>query len=210
MRIALFGVSGRTGQAILRLAERRWVEVTGLARTGARVAPAINLTLLRGELTDPRSLLATLDGADAACLAFGPRPPYRRMLCTDATAQIIVAMQNARVMRLICCGCALYGELPDTLSPLLHLKAQAFAAIHPAIAADRAFQEDAVRSSRLQWTLVKPCRLTSGPAESKSRAGTALRLSLLSSISRESVAEFVIDELQRPRYSRKAVYLGGG
>lgn len=132
------------------------------------------------------------------------------MLCADATAQIIVAMQTARVTRLICCGCALFGELPETLSPLLHLRAQAFAAIHPAIAADRAFQEDTVRSSRLQWTLVKPCRLKSGPVEGKPRAGTALRLGLFSSVSRESVAGFMLDELQRPRFLRKVVYLGSG
>jgi putative NADH-flavin reductase len=209
MRIALFGVSGRSGQAIVHLAQRRWVEVTGLARPEARVSPAINLTLLRGDLSDSRALLATLDGADAACLAFGPRPPYRDVFCADATTRIIATMKTARVHRLICQSCALAGELPDSLSPMLQLKGRSFAAIHSAIAADRALQEDAVRASGLRWTLAKPCQLHQKPSRGKARAGTALQLGLFSGISREDVAAFVLDELQRPRYLRKAVYLTG-
>jgi putative NADH-flavin reductase len=207
MRIALFGVSGRSGQAIVHLAQRRWVEVTGLARPKARVAPAINLTLLRGELTDSRALLATLDGADAACLVFGPRPPYRDVFCAEATTRIVKAMQTARVRRLICQTGALAGDLPPTLSPLLQLKARGFAMIHSAVAADRALQEDAVRSSGLLWTLVKPCHLGGEPGEGRLRADTVLRLDLFSRVSREDVAGFVLGELQRPRFIRKAVYV---
>ncbi len=209
MRIALFGISGRIGQAIVHVAERRWIEVTGLARPGARVAPAINLTLLRGELNDSRSVLAALDGADAACIAFAPRPPYRQVFCAHATARIILGMRTARVSRLICQSCALVGELPETLSPLLQLKARAFNVTHQAVAADRALQEDAVRSSGLQWTLVKPCRVTTKPMEEKAKVAYVPRFGLFSSIGRDSVATFVVDELQRPRFLRKVVYLGG-
>lgn len=207
MRLALFGVSGRSGQAIVHLAQRRWVEVTGLARPEVRVPAAVNLTLLRGDLSDSRALLATLDGADAACLAFGPRPPYREVFCTEATSQIIAAMKQTRVVRLICLSCALAGELPDSLSPLLHLKARSFATVHSAIAADRALQEDAVRSSGLQWTLLKPCPFKQKPSEGKARVGTSLSLGLFSSASRDDTAAFVLEELQRPRFLRKAVYL---
>jgi putative NADH-flavin reductase len=207
MRLALFGVSGRTGQAIVHQAQRRWVEVTGLARPQARVAPAVNLTLLRGDLTDSRALLAALDGADAACLVFGPRPPYRDVFCADATARIIKTMQSARVLRLICQTGALVGELPDTLSPLLQLRGRGFAAIHQAVAADRALQEDAVRASGLQWTLVKPGQLNQKHPQAEVRAGPAIRLGMFSGISRQAVAGFVLDELQRPRFLRKAVYL---
>jgi putative NADH-flavin reductase len=210
MRIALFGVSGRTGQAIVRLAQRRWVEVTGLARPQARVAAAVNLTLLRGDLTDNRAVLATLDGAEAACIVFGPRPPYRDVFCADATTRIIKAMQSTRMPRLICQTSALVGELPGSMSPFLRLKARSFATIHPAVAADLALQEDAVRFSGLQWTLVKPGQLTQKPFPAKVRAGTGIRLGLFSGISREGVAEFVLDELQRSRFVRKVVYLAGG
>ena len=207
MRLALFGVSGRSGQAIVHLAQRRWVEVTGLARPEARVPAAINLTLLRGDLSDPRALLATLDGADAACLAFGPRPPYRDVFCTEATSQIIAAMKKTRVSRLLCLSCALAGELPDSLSPLLHVKARSFATVHSAIAADRALQEDSVRSSGLQWTVVKPCPFNEKPSEGKVLVGTSLQLGMFSKASREDTAGFVLEEIQRPRFLRKAVYL---
>ena len=87
--------------------------------------------------------------------------------------------------------------------------ARQFAAAHPAVAADRAEQEALVRSSTLDWTLVKPPRLTNRPPRHPVTAGPALSVGLLSSVGRPALAAFLVDEVERPRCIGQAVYVRG-
>ena len=51
-------------------------------------------------------------------------------------------------------------------------------------------------ASDLDWTIVRPARLTNGPATERLRAQARLPVIIRDSISRADVAQFVIHELE--------------
>jgi putative NADH-flavin reductase len=79
----------------------------------------------------------------------------------------------------------------------------------PAAAQDRVAQERLVQASGLDWTLVKPPRLTDGAAHRSVTAGSALRVGLLSKISRTDVAAFILDAIERDHHLRARVFVRG-
>ena len=62
--------------------------------------------------------------------------------------------------------------------------------------ADKERQEALVIASDLDWTLIRPARLTKGPATGRPRAQPRLPVTIRDSISRADVAQFVIHELE--------------
>jgi uncharacterized protein YbjT (DUF2867 family) len=62
--------------------------------------------------------------------------------------------------------------------------------------ADKERQEAIVAASDLDWTIVRPARLTNGPATGRPRAQARLPVSIRDSISRADVAQFAIHELE--------------
>jgi len=78
---------------------------------------------------------------------------------------------------------------------------------HDGMVEDRNEQERFVRNSKLAgWTLIKPPRLTEGPATDAVDMGPELSVGMRSSISRASLAGALVRELQEPRCAQQAVY----
>jgi putative NADH-flavin reductase len=73
--------------------------------------------------------------------------------------------------------------------------------------ADKELGERTLRRSPLDWTLVYPTMLTSGPRTGRSRAGERLALRGLPRISRADVAAFLLAQLDDRTYVRKGVLL---
>lgn len=205
--LALFGITGKTGAALATAAAARGWRVRGLARP-ASPAPAgvLEAQLVRGDLTDPARVSETVAGATAVCCVIGPRPPYSEVFCTAATAAIIAAMRRTAVRRLICQTGAMIGATANR-SWLFERLARAFARRYPAGAQDRIEQERLVAASDLEWTIIKPPRLTEGGATGAVRAGPTLPVGLRSRISRADLAAFILDEIDAPRFVRERVFV---
>ena len=74
---------------------------------------------------------------------------------------------------------------------------------------DREEQERLVESSGLDWTIVKPPRLTDSRAQGRVLAGSSLRIGLLSKVSRASLTAFILDEIQTGRFVRQRIFVKG-
>jgi len=204
--IAVFGITGRTGKALIEAAHARGLELVGLARRPV-ASPSAHVRVLVGELSDAEAVRQVVTGTRASICVFGPRPPDRDVFCAQATANVITAMQSAGSVRLLCQTGAMVGALPPNVSPPMRWMAHRFARSRPQVAADRAAQEQLVRASRLDWTLVKPPRLRTTAASAPVRAGPTLRVGLLSAISRSALAGFLLDEATAGRFVGQAVYV---
>lgn len=209
MHIAVFGISGRTGRALLETARERRLDLVALVRPTADVPVASHLRVRRGDLSDSGAVQDVIAKTRAVICVLGPRPPFRDAFCTAAAEAIIRAMKACGVARLICLTGAMIGPLPPTVSRPMRWAARRFAAAHPAVAADRAGQEAVVRSSALAWTLVKPPRLTDRLPRRPATAGPAVPVGLLASVGRPALAAFLLDEVERPRFIGQAVYVRG-
>jgi putative NADH-flavin reductase len=109
-------------------------------------------------------------------------------------SHIIEAMKAAHVSRLIWISSHAVGDsrgrsgfLFERIFVPLRLRAEF---------ADKERQEALVTASDLDWTIIRPARLTNGPLTRRLRAEPRLRISIRNSVSRADVAEFVLTELE--------------
>ena len=208
-KVALFGASGRTGQAFVRTGSAQGLLVRASFRGSAKADPPSGIEILRGDLQDADHVRATIAGTTAVCCVFGPRPPHTDVFCARATELIVDSMQRAGVRRLVCQTGAMIGEDAANWTPPVRAMVRMFRWQRPAVAADRMMQEQLVRESGLEWTLVKPPRLTDGRARGRVVAGIDLQIGLSSSIRRADLAAFLVGECLEPRFAKQAVYVIG-
>jgi uncharacterized protein YbjT (DUF2867 family) len=62
--------------------------------------------------------------------------------------------------------------------------------------ADKERQEALVAAGDLDWTIIRPARLTNGPATGRLRAQPCLPVTIRDSISRADLAQFLLGELK--------------
>ncbi|HEX5746787.1 MAG TPA: NAD(P)H-binding protein [Archangium sp.] len=128
--------------------------------------------------------------------ALGPTRPEDPPFCAALTRHIVEEMKRLGVRRLLCITGAMVGDSPGR-SVFFQGMADMFRRSAPEQAADRAEQERLVMESGLDWTVVKPPRLTEGRARGKVRAGASEPVGMLSSISRADLARFLAEQLER-------------
>lgn len=206
--IAVFGGSGATGKALISHALGKGLRVRALARRPASIASVPDRVEVRqGSLSSIGDVLSTLHGCRAAICVFGPHPPYVDVFCEDATATIVAAMQELGMRRLICQTGAMIGPYPANRSLLFQFMADMFKRRSPPMAGDREKQEDVVMHSGLDWTIVKPPRLCDARAKGGWSAGPHIRVGLLSSLTRDDLAEFLLAEILLPQHIGQAVFI---
>lgn len=206
--IAIFGGGGATGKALIHHALIRGIKVRALVRNANSMNVKSGLVeVIEGSLASADHVELCLNGCDAALCVFGPRPPYTDIFCEAATRTIVEAMQKLGIKRLVCQTGGMVGEYAANRTFPFRLMVALFNRRLPLAAGDRAEQEKVVRQSGLVWTLVKPSRLTSGKALGKWRVGPGVRVSLLSSIARDDLAEFILQETLNPQFAGQAVFI---
>lgn len=210
MSIAVFGASGATGKRFIAAAAQKGIPLRLHYRSAPdEDAPPLS-TVVVGSLADPTAVREVLRGADATVILFGPRAASNDVFCAKATRAIIDGMRKQGQKRLLCMTSATLGAMPGNLSVAMRATTMAWRRLRPDEQADdRAEQERVVRNSRLDWTLLKPSRLTDDGAGQTYRADTALDIGLRSSIARDTVAHFLLSEIENPRFIGQAVYITG-
>ena len=146
-------------------------------------------------MLDARAVAAAVPGHDAVISALGhsrPSPEGRDLY--PGAANIIEAMKAARVSRLIWISSHGVGDsrgrsgfVFEHIFVPLRLRAEF---------ADKEREEALVTASDLDWTIIRPARLTNGARTGRLRAGPRLRISIRNSVSRADVAGFVLTELE--------------
>lgn len=208
MIVSVFGASGGTGQAFIRAADQAGLMQRLLYRTAPEGESPELSTVVVGALTDPTAVREVLRGAGAAVVLLGHKDKESRKYCAAATKAIIAGMRTQEVPRLICVTGALFGALPGNVG--LDLKLKSFFYRRTGwedVMDDRDDQERIVRNSRLAWTVVKPSQLSDGPATGAINAGPKISIGILNGISRDDLAQFIVQEIVRPQHSEAAVYV---
>lgn len=206
--VAIFGGSGATGKVLIYQALIRGIKVRALVRNASSMGIKSGLVeVIEGSLSNADHVDFCLKGCDAAICVFGHRPPYTDIFCEAATRTIVESMQKLGVKRLVCQTGGMIGDYPGNRTLPFRFMVDMFNRSRPLVANDRKGQEYAVKQSGLDWTIVKPSRLTNGKANGKWRAGPDVRVSLLSSIARNDLADFLIEEAFNPQFSGKAVFI---
>lgn len=207
--ILVIGATGPTGIEICRQALAAGMQVRVLVRTPSRLPDELlsALDVVQGDVLNGEAMLAAMQGMDAVVSALGT--PLQRTpvtLLSHGTQNIVQAMRQLGVARLLCItgmgagdsrghGGFLYDRV---ILPLLLGQ----------IYLDKDRQEQIVRASGLDWTLIRPAFLTNGAQTGEYRCiehfGKSERMG---KISRADVAHFVVRELEQAQYSQRVANL---
>jgi putative NADH-flavin reductase len=180
--------------------------VTAFVRSPEKLTPAPNgVTIVRGDPRNAGELAAALAGCDAVVSVLGPPIPPTALprpttIMGDGAKAAVEAMATAGVRRLV----IMSGDLmfPTGGPPLL---VRALLLSH--LAKDQAELERVTRASDLEWTIVRPTRLTSGGLTGEYRAERDRMPGGARAISRANVAQFMLDTLEKREHVQQIVGL---
>jgi putative NADH-flavin reductase len=203
-KLLVLGATGGTGLHIVDQAVERGFSVTAFVRSpDALKRFGDRITVSRGNLLSSSELHRVIENHDAVLSAFGPRQPMSKedetLLHRFATA-LTDAMVRSSVRRLVIESTAFLFK--DAIFPPANLIGRLF---FPAIVGDGTEMETIVQKSGLDWTIVRPPRLTDRPPTGKYRVseGHLPRFGL--SISRADVADFMLRTVQDPTSNKRII-----
>lgn len=176
-------------------------------QAGASLQLPAGLAVVRGFPDYLPDIVAAVRGTDGVCCVVGPHAASPEPFCAALTQRIVEAMRSTRVRRLVCLTGAMIGALPGNVSPAMRVMARLFRWQAPDLAADRAKQEAVVMASGVDWTLVKPPRLTDGAATGVVHADPALPVGMLDRVGRPDLAEFIFRAATQDRFVGQKVYV---
>lgn len=228
--IAIFGASGASGIILLQAALQQGLTVHASCRNASafeRQLRSLSLTtdrygsqlsITEGNLSDPQTAeehaFSVVQGCEAVFCTIGARPPYTDIFCERATTSILKAMHRAGVGRFFCQTGAMIGTDSTHLSWFMRTMKERFAANRPALAADRLAQERVIATLAgqcgIQWTIVKPPRLTNGKRTARYKIAEMLRITAFSSVSRNDVAHCFLQFLSSTDarlFANKALFI---
>jgi len=205
--IAVFGGTGKTGRRVLDRALAAGHEVRALVRDPARLdLDSARLTVVVGDVLDPGSVARTVTGADAVLSVFGHVKGSPATLQTDGTKNIVAAMTEQQVSRVVTLsGGGLRAaqdrpRLPDRLiRGALRLMAG-----H--VLADAQGHLDVLRSSGLDWTVVRGPRLTDEAGRGTYRVGW-VGVDASTQISRDDLADFLLTQVADRTFVRQMPFV---
>ena len=209
MKVAIFGATGATGQILVCLALEAGHEVVAIVRDASKLEPRDHLTVAVVNLDDQTQVTAALVGVDVVLTALGSRHLKAADLLQKASAKIVTAMKANGIKRIIVLGAS--GALHDPMKYASAGRKVFFKIIrntmlrHPMH--DSAEQQKIIEASGLDYTIVHPPRLTNGPKQGTYRVlpdGLPANGNLLS---REDLAEFMIDQISDTQFVRKGPYV---
>lgn len=202
MKLAVVGATGKAGSRIVKEALDRGHEVTGISRHPETLAAHPKLKAIKGDAEDPAGLAALLKGHDAVVSSL-------RFLGTDAV-KLIDAVKQSGVKRYLIVGGA--GSLEVAPGKVL-FDAPGFPDVaKPEAGKGREFLDMIRKEDSLDWAFLSPSAVF-GPGErtGKFRVGGDGLLTAAdgkSSISMEDYAIALVDELEKPKHSRRRFTVG--
>ena len=203
MRLIIFGPTGGTGRELVRQALDRGHTVTAFAREPAALGEHDGLELIAGDVLDAGAVERAVDGHEAVLCALGRPATSPGRLRSEGTGHIVRAMQRSGSGRLICLSTIGIGDTRQLMPPLYRY------VLVPSLLrrtfTEHARQESVVRSSGLDWTVVRAGVLTDGPHTGRYAHGfPPTDRSHQIEVSRADVADFMLEQVEDGTYVRAA------
>jgi putative NADH-flavin reductase len=163
-----------------------------------------NLRLVKGEITDPSAVARAMEGQTCVISTLGVGLPLRHdPIVIEGVRTIARASEHASVERLLYMSFIGVRESRDAAGFLL--KQLAGTVLRHEVA-DHEAKEAAVAESFVDWTIVRPPKLTNGRLTASYRVGEDIEArSPLPMMSRADVADFMLRQLSDQSFIRKAV-----
>jgi len=204
MKVTLFGAAGRTGQLLVEKALERGHQVTAFARSPEKLTGFTDqLEIVQGDARNAGKVAEAVSGAEAVISVLGPTENRPVFAVSKGTENILSAMKDQGVERLILSAGAGVGDPQDTprlFNRLIDFLLKLFSRW---VYEDMVRTVEQVRSSDLQWTVVRVPMLVDGEETEKVQVGYVGK-GMGPRVSRADLAAFMLDQLSSSEYVQQA------
>jgi uncharacterized protein YbjT (DUF2867 family) len=205
-RILVIGGSRGIGKAVCLAATAKGHMVRAMSRSG-KMPDNIGdeCEAIKGDALKPSDVAGALDGIDVVVQALGVPPSLDLVLkpvtlFSEATRVLLPEMQTADVQKLVSVTGFGAGDSNESINILQRLP---FKLLLKRAYDDKSVQEQLIEESDLDWLIVRPGVLTSGPASGKYRVLTKPAEWRNGIISRADVADFIVKRIEAGTLNRE-------
>jgi putative NADH-flavin reductase len=223
MKLTIVAATGGVGRELLGQALAAGHDVTAVVRSPGKlpgeVRTAGKARIVTADLAgaDPAALESAAAGANAILSGLGPRSSSDAGIASQGTRAIVATMQATGVRRIVVVSAAPVGTVASARRPgpprhdpgdgffMRHLGSPFARAAFGKVYADLAEMEDILAGSGLDWTAVRPPRLTGKPLTGSYRTASGQNVRGGWFASRADVAHFMLRALDRPETIGQAI-----
>ncbi|WP_433658411.1 NAD(P)-dependent oxidoreductase [Nocardia sp. CA-128927] len=203
-KVIVFGAAGRAGRAIVTEALSAVHDVTAAVRTPAKLSSADQperFTVVRADVRDADSVRAAVAGHDVVVSAIGPSGRHADALYSDGARAMVSAMRTTGATRLIAITSS--GVRRDDPNHPLWYRLVARTLMNE-LYGDMRLMESIISESDVDWTFVRPARLTDNPPTGTYRVQDGETPSGGWQVPVTDLARFIVGELDEHRWSHAA------
>jgi putative NADH-flavin reductase len=208
MNLTVFGATGGTGLQVIEQGLAAGHDIRAVVRDPERLAPQRpGLEVVVADVMDPSAIEEAVAGRDAVISAIGSRNGRGpTTVCTDSARSIVTAMHRAGTQRLVVVsgtGPFDEGEGPGMRYVIKPIGRRFLKHVFD----DFVEMEKVVRASGLDWTIVRPPRLTDKPLTGNYRTRRDINMHRNFAVSRADVAHLLLAACADPRSYDAAIYI---
>ncbi len=198
MKVLVLGSTGRTGCLMVRELLAAGHEVFAMGRRDPQIG---GVSFRQGDVTDANPLRAAAMRMDAVVsgLASGKGAPVCSLV-----AKALSAQDGLRFITIAGAGVDAPGDAKATPDKVIGWLMRR---IVPHMLADRQAELAILQNSALRWTMLRPPRLTNGPATGRARV--TFDTPAATAISRADVARVAVDALGQDAWIGRAPFVAG-
>lgn len=201
MRVAILGANGRSGKACVEAMLAAGHTIRAGIHSSRGVINQANVEYVAFDGTDAASVTQLIAGCDAVISLVGHVKGSPAFMQTDTITNVIAAMHEQHITRLISLtgtGARLKGDRPSLIDRFLNLGIKL---IDPKRINDGIRHTKVIQNSDLDWTIIRVLKLTNGePRNYTLTNGGPAQITT----SRATVAQVIVDILENEKYYRSA------
>lgn len=207
VKLTIFGATGATGTCLVEQALLAGHEVTAVVRDPARLTVAAHprLSIVTADVMDPAAIVPAVAAADAVLTAVGPRGAGPTTVIQDSVRSIIAAMQKSGARRLLMLSGSIVADQGESAYLRYLVKPLARRTFLRHVCADMRLAENETEVSDLDWTIVRPPRLTGKAAQGTYRTAIDRNLPHGFVVSRADLAACMLALIEDPAATRRRV-----
>jgi putative NADH-flavin reductase len=195
MNIIVFGATGRSGRQVVQQALDKGYFVTAIVRTPSKLnITHTNLKIIQGDVLKPPSFTNVMQHQDVVISALGSDDTKPTALYSEGMHNIVTAMHKYSVKRILCISASAVETSPK-LNVFIHLATKVLQRILKNPYRDILRMEQLLKQTDLDWTVVRPPRLTNGGLKNNYRFAVNDWLPNCIRISRADLAHFMLQHI---------------
>lgn len=206
VHITVFGANGRVGRLVVKEALRRGYEVTAFVHRESDLLPSGRVQMVQGDVYDYAAVESAISGSSAVISALGSWGTPGKDVLSRGMGNIILAMEELGVRRLVSLTGAEARASGDSLGLMHRATHFMLGTIAKKILVDSERHLQLLEDSALDWTVVRSPVMTGRNIHGRYELG-GTRPAPWTTVSRSAVALSLVDQVDDAGWYGKAPFI---